>query len=286
MDSLADTKNIALICNPLAGKGRAVAILDQLQQKLNARGLPYTVFGLDWPEDLGSYASAWIIGGDGTLNHFINRYPEIQIPIALFRGGSGNDFAWKLYGDKPADEYAEAVLRGIPKPIDAGICNGRYFINGIGIGFDGEVVKSMGGRKILPGHLGYLYTVLRKIFFYQEREIQIITQSESIQRPFFMVTIANGSRIGGGFLVSPQAVLDDGELDLVTITRIPKLKRLLYLPKVEKGQHLSLKFVVCRRIRQVRIQTIRSVAAQLDGELMEGNNFEISVLPGKYLFYI
>jgi len=275
---------IAIVCNINAGKGKSAVILERLQQKATQLAIPYLVFTKSWPKNFEGFTSVWLIGGDGTLNYFINQHPHIHIPIALFKGGSGNDFAWKLYGNKSVDEYFEIVMKGGAGKVDIGICNNKYFINGVGIGFDGEVVKSMGRKRILPGHLGYLLIVLRKIFLYGEKEMQIVIDNASRNERLFMISIANGSRYGGGFLVAPQAIVDDGQLDIVIIKHIAPWKRFFYLPKVEAGKHLNLSLVEIFRKKKIMVQSSYKLAAHLDGELMEANKFEIEIIPGNISF--
>jgi diacylglycerol kinase (ATP) len=278
-------KHIAITCNARAGNGKAMAIASHLQQKLQQLKIHCESFTDNWPEDFNQFSAVWIVGGDGTLNYFINQYPGINIPIALFKAGSGNDFAWKLYGNKTIDEYVEIALNGNPKKTDAGICNGKYFINGTGIGFDGEVVKAMGHNKILPGHLAYLLTVLKKIFLYREKEMTIEINGACRSEKLFMVTVANGSRYGGGFLVAPQAIIDDGEFDIVLIKQIAPLLRFFYLPKMEKGNHLHLGFVETGNAKKISISSPQVLSAHLDGELMEATHFEIEILPQQFLFF-
>jgi diacylglycerol kinase (ATP) len=290
-NELANLKNtssilekIAIVCNITAGKGKSSAVLKKILQKISDLKIPYEVYTDTWPENFKNFTSAWLIGGDGTLNYFINQYPGLDIPLALFKGGSGNDFAWKLYGNKSIDEYFEIVLNGRVVKSDIGICNGRYFINGVGIGFDGEVVKAMGQKKILPGHLGYLVTVLKKIFLYREKEMEITIDDLKRNEKIFMITIANGSRYGGGFLVAPQAIVNDGELDIVIIKQIASLKRLSYLPKVEVGKHLHLSLIEVLKKKKITVKSHFILNAHLDGELMEANKFEIEIIPERFLF--
>ncbi|MBS1599615.1 MAG: YegS/Rv2252/BmrU family lipid kinase [Bacteroidetes bacterium] len=277
-------QSVALVCNITAGKGRASSVLNILQQKFNDLELSHTIFTEIWPKNFDGFSSIWLIGGDGTLNYFINKYPGLTIPIALFKGGSGNDFAWKLYGNISVDDFLDRVLESKTRKVDIGICNGKYFVNGVGIGFDGEVVKAMGQKKILPGHMGYMLTVLKKIFLYKEKKMRVIVDGSESNQEIFMINIANGSRYGGGFMVAPQAVIDDGELDIVIVDKIPPVKRLFYLPKVEVGKHLDLPLVEVLKKNKIRVQSEFILTAHLDGELMETNKFEIEIIPGALKF--
>ena len=93
-----------------------------------------------------------------------------------------------------------------------------------------------------------------------------------------------GNLGGGGFMVAPQAVVNDGLLDLVAIRCIRRLRRVFYLPKVEKGKHLGLSFVSSTLVKKIIIQSPSKVAAHLDGEFMLSDYFDIEILPGKFLF--
>ena len=93
-------KNIAVICNPLAGAGKAIKLAERISEKLSAREILFSVFNEKWPEDFENYTDIFIVGGDGTLNYFVNHYPDIKLPLVIFNGGTGNDFHWMLYGNK------------------------------------------------------------------------------------------------------------------------------------------------------------------------------------------
>lgn len=281
---MTNPRKIAIVCNAQAGKGKALNTCKQLQQELGDRRLSFELFLRDWPTNFHGFTDLFLVGGDGTLNYFINRFPNISIPVSIFKGGSGNDFAWKLYGHRTFGEQLEIALHATPRPVDAGICNGHYFLNGAGIGFDGEVVQAMGKTRFMPGHLAYLWTVIKKIAFFREKKLQLVYDGQVIRGRFFLLSIANGSRYGGGFMVAPQAEVNDGLLDLVLIYRIHRLKRIFYLPKVEKGKHLHLSFIESTKVKKITIESSAKVAAHLDGEFLYSNIFEIEILPGKFLF--
>ncbi|HKP31254.1 MAG TPA: hypothetical protein VJT83_00930, partial [Chitinophagaceae bacterium] len=99
----------------------------------------------------------------------------------------------------------------------------------------------------------------------------------------FMITIANGSRYGGGFMVAPNAIIDDGLLDTIILPKIPVIKRFFYLPKVEKGKHLNLASHISLS-KKITVESATIMIAHLDGELMIDNKFEIEILPGKFYF--
>ena len=280
-----DQKHIAVLVNPAAGKGRARSIAEKVAVKLRTAGVQMELYYTQWPQSLTDFTDVFLIGGDGTLNYFINSYRDCILPVALIPAGSGNDFAWKLNGKKTWEESFEIAMNGTIMAVDAGTCNGKFFINGVGIGFDGQVVKNMGRKRFISAsHLAYLLTVLREILFFQS--VRLMVDWDESQEVFkvFMISIANGSRYGGGFLVAPQASITDGLLELVTIKELGVLSRLKHLPAMEKGKHLHLPFMQNAVCKKVLIKSDHVLPAHLDGELMEASEFDIRILVAHFRF--
>ena len=275
---------IAIVVNPRSGKGRAVQNGQWLDEKLTALNTPHVLFTDDWPQDLEAFTEAWIVGGDGTMNYFLNAYQNINIPLVIFKGGTGDDFAWKLYGDRTLEEQFEWVLRAAPRPVDAISCNDKLYVNSLGIGFDGEVLQSMGTIRWMGGHIGYLWVVIRKIFSYREPLFSITSGNKNFKEKFLLVIVNNSSRTGGGFMVAPEASVTDGFADMVLCKPLSLFKRLRYLPVIEKGKHLQLPFIDFSRQEKVRIECEKELLAQMDGELIKGKLFEVKVLPDKLNF--
>lgn len=277
-------KHIALVCNPTRENEKALRITDQVSMLLHQKNIRHTCFISEWPELPGDFTEAWIMGGDGTLNYFINAYRGIQLPLAIFSGGSGNDFHWMLYNDITVEQQVNIVLNAIPKKVDAGICNGQLFLNGLGIGFDGAIVKDLLGRKKLSGKASYLLSILKNIINYHETPCTIEMKDEVLSQDCLMISVANGSRYGGGFHVTPKASITDGLLDINIVGRITPFKRIRYLPMIEKGEHLDLSFVQYRHVETVKISAPVKLHAHIDGEYLYDFVFETAVLPEKFSF--
>lgn len=279
-----NNKKIALVVNPLAGKGRAAMIASLVAGKLYHFAIDYTLFNQQWPADFNGYSEVWIVGGDGTMNYFINQHPGIKIPLAIFKGGTGDDFAWKLYGDSDWKEQLQIVLHAGAKPVDAGRCNDKLFLNGVGIGFEGEVLQSMDTIRLIGGHFGYYLIVLKKIFSFKENHFKIYGGELISDEKLLLATVNNSSRTGGGFNISPASTVNDGLLDLVMCKPLSLIKRLRYLPQIEKGKHLSLPFIKHITGTKFIIDCEKPLPAQLDGELIAADKFEFELLPDKFLF--
>jgi len=272
--------SIAIVVNPRSGKGKAEKTGQRLVQKLSERQIAHRLFTFDWPSNFDGFSEVWIVGGDGTMNYFVNAYKNIELPLAAFKGGTGNDFVWKLYGDISLEEQFELVLKARAKPVDVIICNSDLYVNSLGVGFDGEVLRSMGTVRWLGGHLGYLWVVVKKIFSYKEPVVTITYGDGIIKGKFLLVIVNNSSRTGGGFMVTPEASINDSLADIVLCKPLSLLKRFRWLPVIEKGKHLEQPFIIFSQQSQIRIESEIELSAALDGELIKGKVFEIKMLPG------
>lgn len=283
MEQIQSKEKIAILVNPLSGKGKAVKIGHWLTRQLSAKNKAYTLFSSQWPEYLDGFSEIWLVGGDGTINYFLNHYKDNTLPLVLFKGGTGNDLAWKLYGESTLEQHFEIALKASPRPVDAATCNGNVFVNSSGIGFDGEVLRSMGTIRWLGGHPGYLAVVIRKIFTFKEPLFTIRTADKKFRGRFLLVIVNNSSRTGGGFMVTPKASVNDGKLDMLLCKPLSIWKRLRYLPVIEKGKHLQLPFISYSQEQSVHIEAEYEVYAQLDGELIRSKLFNLQILPGRLL---
>ena len=281
---IAVDKKIAIVCNVLAGVGRASLLAEKITIQLANKNIGHVIFKENWPTDFSYFTDVFIVGGDGTLNYFINQYPDIDLPLVIFNGGTGNDFHWLLYANKILEEQIEVALNGSPKPIDIGKCNGRYFINGVGIGFEGAVAKDLTGKKKHSGKTSFLITVLKNIFSYRSKNYWIESANELFQGKKLLVDISNGARAGGGFHIAPEAKADDGFLDVVVVGSISPLQRLRYLPVIEKGKHLKIPIVHHYLTREISIASDQIIQYHMDGEYFEDQKLVIEVLPAKVNF--
>lgn len=278
-------KNIAVLCNPLAGAGKAVVLAEKILIELSGKQIPYSFFKETWPLSFDGFTDAWIVGGDGTLNYFVNHYPDIKLPLVIFNGGTGNDFHWLLYGKISLEEQLKIALSAEPKPIDLGQCNEKYFINGVGVGFEGEVARSLTGKKKRAGKASFMAMILRKIFSYHSALYCITIDDKPFpEKKYLIVDISNGSRAGGGFHVAPEAKADDGLFDIVLSDALHSLKRLRWLPVIEKGKHLELPFINHSKAKKINIESDAVIQFHLDGEYYSADKLKVKIIPGHLMF--
>lgn len=267
-------KRVAFLINP----SKRVRLHAYVQWVKSCVSFELFIFDELWPASLDEFDEVWVMGGDGTFNYFVNAYPACDKPIALFKGGTGNDFYWKLFGNMSREMHLKVIMDTHVEAIDAGQVNEMLFLNGVGIGIEGEVLRSMEAIRYIKGGLGYYLAAIPALFRFKHYRIS--------GRPVFLCMVFNSSRAGGGFHFFPMASIQDGELDMMVCEPLPIWKRLFYMPIIQAGKHVHLPFLNFSRIRQQTISCDRVLRAQVDGEVLESNTFEFRVLPAKFEFIV
>lgn len=228
-----------------------------------------------------SFTDLLIIGGDGTINEAVNGM-KYDIPVSFYPGGTGNDFVKNLDIGESSDKNLEVAWNGKIHRIDAGICNDRIFLNGVGIGFDGQIVEEMQHRHVplLSGHAKYYYHVLSILAFYKEREFSLSIDGTHSEKDLILLTVGNGTTFGGGFKLTPQARIDDGKFQVCTVAKISALRRFLNIIRLKNGSHDRLPEVELMDCQSISIGENEMLNCHIDGEPFGNPPFNIRILPG------
>ncbi|WP_424962536.1 diacylglycerol/lipid kinase family protein [Ekhidna sp.] len=282
------SRKIFVIWNPFAG-GKALKICKKLSETLNDLQIKYQVFDTNESKSATttveefldtSFTDLIIIGGDGTINESVNGL-KYDIPIAILPAGTGDDFIKNVTIGQTLDEQIDTALKGEIHRIDLGQCNDRKFVNGVGIGFDGQIVEDMASKRVplLTGHAAYYYHVLRILGGYRERTFEYQIDGKPLQKDLILLTIGNGTTFGGGFNLMPEARIDDGLLEICEIGKVSGLRRFLNINKLSGGSHGSLKEINFYKAKSVKVEANDMLYAHIDGERIGQPPFEIKVLP-------
>ena len=178
-------------------------ICKKLSEALNALQIDYQVFDTNESKSATttieefldqSFTDLVIIGGDGTINESVNGL-KYDIPVSILPAGTGDDFIKNVLIGKTLEEQIDTAINGEIKRIDLGQCNDRKFVNGVGIGFDGQIVEDMASKRVplLTGHAAYYYHVLRILGGYRERGFDYQIDDQSFQKDLILLTIGNGN---------------------------------------------------------------------------------------------
>ncbi len=280
-------RQILVICNPTAGKGRSRKILPRLKAFLESKKVDFDLIETSAAKNASvvlqeydkPFTEVIVLGGDGTLNEVVNGLKS-SVPIGVIPGGTGNDYTKNLCLGKSLREVFDTALSGRLKAVDVGRCNDRLFLNGVGIGFDGQVARHAEESDIwLSGWPEYYYHVLRNLAFFDTVPLQFELDGRSTQEPLFLLTVAKGTTFGGSFKLTPNAQLDDGHLTICKISRISVLKRLLNIHRLKSGSHGLLPEVEIIQAKKFKVGACPDAEAHLDGEYIGHPPFDFEVLP-------
>ncbi len=284
-------RRFLIIANPASGSGRGKTLAQSARKELANHDIKSDIVftSLEVPlsaqlETLqtDSVTDLLIVGGDGTINSAIN-HMDRRWAVSFLPAGTGNDFVKNIAIGSNFPEYMQTAISGTFQAIDVGNCNGRLFLNGVGVGFDGQVVKEMlEDRGWFSGHLAYYWTVLKILAGYKPRPIAITADDLQLEEDLFLMTIGNGTTFGGGFRLTPNASLNDGMLDICVIRQLPPWKRFANIHRLSKGTHFKLMEVSEYKTANVRIEGDSSVAAHIDGDFLGQPPFDIKVLPAAF----
>lgn len=215
-------------------------------------------------------------GGDGTIHEVVNGLVhEDSSPVALgiIPQGSGNDYAFGLALPEDPGEAYRRIFDGRQRRVDlARIQDNRgrteLAMNGIGVGFDATVSIQTRTITRVHGFTMYMLAVLRTIaLYYQTPRLQIRFDDTMVEQRVLMLSIGIGPRIGGGFLLTPEAIVQDGLLDSCTVDPIGRLTMMRLLPRAMNGSHVTSKHVVMRRSRSMEIASNMALPIHADGEI-------------------
>jgi diacylglycerol kinase (ATP) len=286
-------RKILIVINPASGRSSYESKLQYLQNELEKVSMPNDCFFteheksgdlrvlIDSRPDL---TDVFVMGGDGTLNMAVNEMKPGRLPLSIVSNGTGNDSVKSLHGILDFKKQVEIAVTGKIKHFDLGLCNDRYFVNGVGIGFDGAVVKELVERGNKRGsHIDYLLTVLRIVGGFKEKQVRFALDQKAHEAKVLLLTISNGTTFGGGFIINPHAIADDGLLDVCLIKEIPPLKRFWHLPKLKSGAHTRIKEAEFHTASNIRIEKSTELVAHLDGEYIGHPPFDVCIIKQKLL---
>lgn len=288
---------VCVIYNPTSGRGRGARRLDALRRGLGDRATFRPTSGPGEAETLArqaaeeGFAIVAAAGGDGTAHEVANGLMEAarpEVALAVLPVGSANDYAHSL--GLVADWWRRPDPTVIRRPVDVGRARcgerQRYFINGLGLGFNGAVTLESRRIRRLRGLALYGLAFLRTLLFHFRHPRMTIQYDDEPPHtmPTLLLSLALGQR-EGNFTVAPEALLDDGLFDYVQAGALSRRELLSFLPGMVTGRlrsdHPQVRMGRCRL---VRVHSEAPLTVHVDGEFLcrpeEGQrDLEVDLLP-------
>lgn len=230
------------------------------------------------------------VGGDGTFHQVLNGIIDVEkVNLGLIPCGTGNDFAKKIgFSAKDPVRCLDVILSGECKKTDFLTVNGVRCLNVLGAGIDVDVLKrynEMPGK----GKFRYLLSLVISLIKFKPYKIRAVFDSKSDEpakeHNALIVACANGSYFGGGIPIAPQAVIDDGKIDVMIADCIRKIDILPMLVKLMRGKILETGVAELVRAEEVEIISKEPCTIQIDGEIYENLDFKVKIVKDKLKVY-
>lgn len=281
--------NIKIIVNPLAGCGKAREIGFFVEKFLCERGIEYSLdstyrplgaISLSKKAVQGGFNLIIAVGGDGTVNEVAHGMIGSLSRLAIIPAGNKNDFAKTLcIPISNLEEACEVAIGDAEKIVDIGNINDKYFLNGVQIGLNAELIRSQKKHsRFLRGRVGEAIRFARTITKFKSAQLKIKMGDVYKEAKTISLTVGNGRYFNGGYNLIPHADVNDNLFD-ICLARYPgKAKFLFNIPKIFNGSHTKLSFFSFLKTKNLEIDFDVPVSAVYDGEHLEDKSpYKISM---------
>jgi diacylglycerol kinase (ATP) len=281
------TQSFHLLVNPLSGGGSAAKAVLPVASRLHAAGAEVTITystGVERTRELVPLSVARgdtvvAVGGDGMVASLAGAVIGAGGTLGIAPSGRGNDFARQLGISTRPDAIARTLLGGRTRQVDVIDVDGRTTLGSVYAGVDSLASELVDAAHGWPRHLQYPYAAVRSLATFPATDYTVTVDGDQHQFRAFTVVVANSGYYGKGMHIAPQAVVDDGLLDVVVITSASRARLIRAMPLVYRGKHLAHPEVVTLRGREVAISA-HGVMAYGDGEPLQPLPATARVRPG------
>ncbi len=293
-----------VIANPTSRRGKAAEQFPLIEKRLREYALDFDLvptqkaghaIQLAAQAATDGYDVVIAAGGDGTINEVVNglmlarKSGNHQPALGIISIGTGNDLIFGLEQSQGVDPACELIAKDRRRKIDIGhivtdeVPEGRYFANGLGIGFD-AAGGALAEKITYPrGFLAYLIAALQNIFlYYSAPTLEMTFDKEKMTMPALLVSVMNGRRVAGGFQTTPNAIVDDGLFDICIAEEVSRPRMLTLLPLFLKGTQIHEPEIQMKRAKTLKITaTEGAMPIHTDGEIicLQSKTATIKLMP-------
>lgn len=282
----------------MAGKGNSLKLIPRIEKILSTLNEEYKIEITQRPGHATELVKAYVqedayrvyaVGGDGTLNEVLNGMVGSNSSLGVIPAGSGNDYIKSISKYISQDILYNTII-GKEKFIDIWKINDRYFLNVASFGIDAEIALNAQRFKKLPiinGFTAYFFSIIYTIFRYKNQLVNTEIDDYKLKEITVLVAFGKGASYGGGMKVLPDAIIDDGYLDVCYIKGMPKFKILTLFPTLIKGKHRTITdYVSFFKCKTAKVSCDKEMPINIDGEIIMNNEINFSILSRKIKFII
>ena len=215
----------------------------------------------------------YAVGGDGMINRVLNGVVNTNNTLGYIPKGTGNDLDRTISKD---------LNEGI-NDIDVVSINDKYFINVACFGIDAQISNDdkIVHSKIIPKSQRYNAAALKHFITYKPFDFEVVIDGDVISGKYSTICACNAAYYGRGYNIAPTANIKDGLMDVYMVDKLRRLKLAYTILKMHDGNHLNIKGVNHEKAKQLLLFSKDVIQANIDGEVIEGNVFNLKVHPNK-----
>jgi YegS/Rv2252/BmrU family lipid kinase len=276
----------ALIVNPVSGGGKSLRILGEVERTFDDLRMIMRVertrsleHGIDLALDAVEAGEIPVVlSGDGLIGAIGGAMAGSRTPLGVVPGGRGNDLARGLGIPEDPRAAVEAIAAGHSTRIDVGEANGQRFLGIASVGFDSEANRIANASR-MSGRMVYAWAALRALAGWKPERFSLLENGVQSRFTGYTVAVANNGFYGAGMNLAPDADPGDGQLDVVTVGDVSRLRFLLHLPKVFRGTHVNGEEVKSWRTTAIEIRASRPMTLYADGDPLTDLPAKVRIIP-------
>ncbi|MDN5331439.1 MAG: hypothetical protein PWP45_664 [Tepidanaerobacteraceae bacterium] len=275
------------VVNPTAGKKRALKIWNHLKPLIDFH---YEFALTEGPGNAteiarqalrAGYEKIVAVGGDGTVREVVQALSHRKASLGVIPAGTGNDFVRSVGIPSDPKKALEVLKSGKVRCIDLLRAGDSFFINVAGAGLDAEVADAVNkSARFFNGTVTYVVQLIKVLAASTPRHVTIEIDGKTVKRRAWLVSVGNARYYGGGMMICPDALVDDGFLDVCIVNEISKVELLRFLPSVFSGKHKNHPAYEVLRGKKVKIKFNPPAKVHVDGDITGITPVEFSIEPG------
>lgn len=280
-----------IIVNPQGGKGKSLKALTTVEEIFKNNNAQYVVHKTEYAGHATEIArelsktpdtNIVVMGGDGSFHEVLCGIDNFDnVTLGLVACGSGNDFIKKSGHSTNVKEAVQTILNGKVGFVDYMELGKYRCLNVGGGGMDVDVLLKYANCKTLKGKAAYYYSLFYTLLHTRFHHLRITADGVTKDTSVFMIGVGNGGFIGGGIPICPNAIVDDGLLNVGYVSEMEKSKIIFRLFKFLKGKHVGTDWGGEYTAKKVTIEALDDSRFELDGEIIEDTKLDIEVVHNK-----
>jgi len=287
-------RDLVLLANPAAGKGRGAQGVDAVAGRLRAGGFQVERLVPNDPEQAANQAGEAVrsgagslvcMGGDGMVHLGLQAVAASHTTLGIIATGTGNDVARAL--DLPRGDplrAADLILASQARRIDLAETQGTYFATVLATGFDSKVNERANTMRWPRGQMRYNLATLSELSVFTPLRYNLEIDGRRLELDAMLVAVGNGPSYGGGLRITHGARIDDGHLDVVIIKPLSRLELLRVYPQLFSGKHVTHRQYEHHLAREVSLAA-PGIVAYADGERLGSLPLTVRVSPNALRVY-